>query len=189
MKRNQLQMKKYLKDNGYFDSALSIDTLVGDRKVEIQYQVDSRGQYMIRNIYLPEDSSDIATIIYEAAPNSLLKTGDPYQELLLAQERTRISEVAKNKGFLEFNPNNIFYFVDTMVFGAFKSFRHEHLFKEVGAKTIMTDKFYFETPYGVLGEFVNWVYLKKYMKDLLKTRNKILKQKAEKATKSLEPVF
>jgi hypothetical protein len=106
-----------------------------------------------------------------------------------------VSWEAKHLGFVQHLTSKVtefekpFYFVDTMVFGAFKSFRHEHLFKEVGAKTIMTDKFYFETPYGVLGEFVNWVYLKKYMKDLLKTRNKILKQKAEKATKSLEPVF
>lgn len=114
IKRNRLQIRKYLKDNGYFESDLEIDTLVGDREVSIKYTIDTRGQYKIRDIYLPEDSSDIASIIYRASKRSLLKPGDPYQEVTLGLERTRISEVANNRGFLEFDPNVIFYFVDTI---------------------------------------------------------------------------
>ena len=114
LKKNRLQIRKYLKDYGYFDSDLRIDTLMSGKEVEVKYYIDTRGQYRIRDIYLPEDSSDIASILYESKKNSLLKTGDPYQELLLAQERTRISAVANNKGFLEFDPNDIFYFVDTI---------------------------------------------------------------------------
>ncbi len=114
VKKNRLQIRKYLKDNGYFDSDLTIDTLVTGKKVRVKYNVDTRGQYTIRDIYMPEDSSDIASIIYEAEKKSLIKSGDPYQELLLALERTRISEVANNKGFLEFDPTSVFYFVDTI---------------------------------------------------------------------------
>lgn len=77
----------------------------------------------------------------------------------------------------EFDAPN--YFVDEMVFGAFKSFRHEHRFIENNGKTIMTDTFDFEAPYGVLGKFVNWLFLKRYMTNLLKSRNNFLKEKAE----------
>lgn len=35
------------------------------------------------------------------------------------------------------------YFVDEMVSGAFKSFKHEHIFTSKGKDTIMIDKFYF----------------------------------------------
>ncbi|AXT19970.1 cell division protein [Flavobacteriaceae bacterium AU392] len=77
----------------------------------------------------------------------------------------------------EFNSPN--FFVDEMVSGAFKSFRHEHIFKENNGKTIMIDKFYFEAPYGILGQLVNWLFLKKYITQLLKTRNKFLKGIAE----------
>ncbi|SFZ92811.1 hypothetical protein SAMN05428642_1021013 [Flaviramulus basaltis] len=96
-----------------------------------------------------------------------------------------VSWEAKHLGFVqhltskitEFEAPN--YFVDEMVFGAFKSFRHEHHFLESENRTVMIDVFYFESPYGVLGEFANWLFLKKYMTNLLKKRNSLLKQKAE----------
>lgn len=92
---------------------------------------------------------------------------------------------AKHFGFVqhltskitEFEPSK--YFVDEMVSGAFKSFRHEHLFRERDNKTEMIDVFYFESPYGIVGKFANALFLKKYMKNLLVTRNKFLKEKAE----------
>ena len=77
----------------------------------------------------------------------------------------------------EFEPPN--YFVDEMVFGAFKSFRHEHIFKIENNQTLLIDKFYFESPYGVLGKLANVLFVKRYMEKLLKTRNKFLKVKAE----------
>lgn len=81
----------------------------------------------------------------------------------------------------EFNSPN--YFVDEMVSGAFKSFKHEHIFEEVNNQTIMIDKFHFESPYGVLGKLTNSLFLKNYMADLLKTRNYFLKLEAERVGK------
>ncbi|WP_341214862.1 SRPBCC family protein [uncultured Wocania sp.] len=88
-----------------------------------------------------------------------------------------VSWEAKHLGFVqhltskitEFNAPN--FFVDEMVFGAFKSFRHEHIFCESEKETIMINKFNFEAPYGILGQFINWLFLKRYMKKLLKTRS------------------
>ncbi|WP_346881523.1 SRPBCC family protein [uncultured Algibacter sp.] len=71
------------------------------------------------------------------------------------------------------------YFVDEMVFGAFKSFRHEHYFTQQDDVTIMTDKFYFESPLGILGKIANVLFLKAYMKRLLQKRNNFLKEQAE----------
>ncbi|REG86091.1 SRPBCC family protein [Winogradskyella sediminis] len=79
-----------------------------------------------------------------------------------------------------------YYFVDEMIFGAFKSFKHEHIFEvqtdEQSKKsyTLMTDVFEFESPLGILGKFVNFLFLKRYMKNLLTTRNAYLKTAAEK---------
>ncbi|MDO7172802.1 SRPBCC family protein [Mariniflexile sp. AS56] len=71
------------------------------------------------------------------------------------------------------------YFVDEMVSGAFKSFRHEHYFQKIGNTTKITDVFSFESPYGLLGKLANWLFLKKYMTNLLITRNTFLKEQAE----------
>ena len=74
------------------------------------------------------------------------------------------------------NPN---YFVDEQVSGAFKSFRHEHIFRSKGNQTLMIDKFCFQSPFGVIGSLFNALFLKRYMTKLLKTRNNLLKEKAE----------
>ncbi|WP_449437402.1 SRPBCC family protein [Pedobacter steynii] len=71
------------------------------------------------------------------------------------------------------------YFVDEMVFGAFKSFRHEHIFETQGTGTLMTDVFNYVSPLGVLGKLANVLFLNKYITDLLVHRNKILKEHAE----------
>lgn len=71
-------------------------------------------------------------------------------------------------------------FVDEMVQGAFKSFRHEHRFKAIDANTtLMTDVFTFKSPLGILGRLADVLFLKRYMTKLLATRNEVIKQAAE----------
>ncbi|GAL83981.1 hypothetical protein Fleli_0298 [Sporocytophaga myxococcoides] len=71
------------------------------------------------------------------------------------------------------------FFVDEMVSGPFKSFRHEHIFEVNQGRTIMTDRFDFQSPLGVLGRIVNVLFLKSYMEKLLFERNKVIKEHAE----------
>ena len=71
------------------------------------------------------------------------------------------------------------YFVDIMTKGAFKSFKHEHFFKEKNGKTLMIDKFDYKSPFGILGNFVDFIFLKKYMTNFLIERNQIVKEFAE----------
>ncbi|MCQ6959758.1 SRPBCC family protein [Mucilaginibacter aquariorum] len=72
------------------------------------------------------------------------------------------------------------FFADEMVAGAFKSFRHEHYFTGDDKQTIMRDEFTFESPLGLLGKLANWLFLKKYMNNLLLKRNLVIKEMAEK---------
>ena len=71
------------------------------------------------------------------------------------------------------------YFVDEMVSGTFKSFRHEHHFSTIDGQTLMKDLFVFESPFGLFGKFFNWLVLKKYMTGLLVERNRVIKEAAE----------
>lgn len=81
---------------------------------------------------------------------------------------TKIIEMAR--------PNT---FVDIMTDGAFKSMWHRHSFIRKNDDTIMIDDFKYETPFGVCGKIFDTVILKKYMEDLLKERNAIIKSVAE----------
>ena len=70
-------------------------------------------------------------------------------------------------------------FVDEMVRGEFKNYRHEHIFEVENDKTVMIDKFEFESPYGIFEKLVDWVFLKRHFKKLVLTRNKTLRLHAE----------
>lgn len=79
------------------------------------------------------------------------------------------------------------YFVDEMVSGAFKCFRHEHEFIPVGKdRTRMLDTFDYTSPLGLLGRIVDRLVLEAYMTRFLLERNLYLKQVAEKQFKQME---
>jgi len=63
--------------------------------------------------------------------------------------------------------------------GSFKTMKHEHYFKPCDNGTIMIDIFDFETGRGILGKWLNSLYLTKYVKRLLEQRNKTIKEFAE----------
>jgi ligand-binding SRPBCC domain-containing protein len=70
------------------------------------------------------------------------------------------------------------FFVDEQEDGDFKMMKHEHYFKSIQNGTIMIDQFHFEIN-GLFGKLVNKFYLEKYMTQLLKERNKMIKEVAE----------
>ncbi len=71
------------------------------------------------------------------------------------------------------------YFVDEMVRGAFKSFRHLHKFQPAEGGTLMLDEFDYKSPLGPLGVLADKLFLENYMRKLLLTRNLFIKEIAE----------
>lgn len=92
---------------------------------------------------------------------------------------------AKHLGFYQTHTSKIigmekpYQFTDVMLKGTFKSLKHQHLFKQEGENTIMTDIFEFESPLGIIGKLFNTFFLKNYLKGFLLERNTIIKKTAE----------
>ncbi|MEM6692186.1 MAG: SRPBCC family protein [Planctomycetota bacterium] len=70
-------------------------------------------------------------------------------------------------------------FRDSMVAGAFKRFDHDHLFEEHHGGTVLIDVFDYTSPLGALGRFADLLFLKRYMTNLLRVRNKLIREVAE----------
>jgi ligand-binding SRPBCC domain-containing protein len=79
----------------------------------------------------------------------------------------------------EFDPPR--RFVDEMVQGAFRSFRHEHQFNAIDGGTEVVDIFDYTAPLGPLGRLADIIFLSRYMTGLLRDRNAYLKRAAESA--------
>jgi ligand-binding SRPBCC domain-containing protein len=70
-------------------------------------------------------------------------------------------------------------FVDEQITGDFSMMKHQHFFKPCENGTIMIDIFQFESPYKLIGNIFNKIYLTGYVKTLLEERNKMIKETAE----------
>jgi len=104
---------------------------------------------------------------------------------LIEQEET-VTWRAKHLGFYQTHTSKIIsmekpnQFTDIMLKGTFKSFKHQHIFKQRGKNTIMTDILEFESPFGIIGKLFNKFFLKNYLTNFLLERNKLIKTNAER---------
>lgn len=71
------------------------------------------------------------------------------------------------------------YFVDEMIEGRFKSFKHQHIFTEENRIVIVKDVIEYETPFGILGKLFDKLILKKYLTNIIAKRNEFVKNLAE----------
>lgn len=70
-------------------------------------------------------------------------------------------------------------FTDEMIRGIFQEIIHVHEFHPQPSGTLMVDLFTFRAPLGILGRLAEVLFLTRYMRELLLTRNKYLKEIAE----------
>lgn len=71
------------------------------------------------------------------------------------------------------------YFVDEMVEGRFKSFKHQHTFKKENGFTIMEDQIQYKTPFGIFGSIFDTLILRNYFINFISERNHFIKNLAE----------
>ncbi len=111
--RSQAFMENYLHDNGYFGSEVTYDTLAADRKVEVNYVVQSKGQYKLREVYFPTDSTNLIALINQRQRRSQLKPGQDYSLARIQAERTRLERIVREEGYYGFTQDYVYFFVDT----------------------------------------------------------------------------
>ena len=72
-------------------------------------------------------------------------------------------------------------FVDEMIEGRFKSFKHIHEFTPQDGGTRMRDTLEWTSPFGLIGRIVDALILENHLRDLVSRRNERLKEIAEAA--------
>lgn len=102
-------------NQGYFNARARFDTLTKGRKVEVEYKVTPKAQYIIERVSFPKDTSVLSKNIAETATNTLLELGKPFNLETVKAERVRIDNVLKEKGFYYFDPNHVIVQVDSTV--------------------------------------------------------------------------
>lgn len=117
-------LQNYVENKGYFKARTSADSTSKARRATALYTVQTGRQYKIRNVTFPVDTlsttKDSASVNLEKAiartkRRSLLKPGEPYDLDVIKQERERIDNRLKNRGYYYFSPDNLLIRVDSTV--------------------------------------------------------------------------
>lgn len=109
-------MKSYLFNQGYFFVEVEDTCLQKNKKATVIYHIHTGPSYLIGKTILDMDDSVIQDIVSQSLHESVLKKGAPFYMGMLEQERSRLTNVLKNKGYYKFSQENIVDFnLDTII--------------------------------------------------------------------------
>ena len=112
---NKSILQNYSENKGYFNTRTTADSTQNGKRVSAVYSVNPALQYKIRNVKFPEDSSAIATAVRNTSRRSLLKKEEGYSLDVIKEERIRIDNRLKEKGYYYFGPDYLKIQVDSTV--------------------------------------------------------------------------
>lgn len=108
-------LTSYLISQGYLQSVVTGDTVVKGKKGKAVYTAVTGLRYKINSISFPKDSGTLAHIINENKEQTLLKVGDFYDLDTYKNERIRIDNDLKEKGYFYFSPDYLIMQVDSTI--------------------------------------------------------------------------
>ena len=106
-----------MRKSGYFDAKTSADVIFygkDKKKARVNYSVTANTPSFIREIHYNIAMPEFRKIILLDSANRLFKIGDQYDETILSNERNRITNLIKNKGYFYFSNDFISIEVDTL---------------------------------------------------------------------------
>ena len=113
---NENLLRNRLENLGFFNATVSSDTSIDGKYAKVIYEGIPRKIYRIDTIaYAIDSTSQIGKDIFLTRDKSLLKKGSNYNLDVILNERERIDNELKNKGYYFFNPDNILVEVDSTI--------------------------------------------------------------------------
>ena len=113
IERSAGQYRIFLEKNGFFNSVVTDSVMTKGKKATVTYHIKYNKPYTIRNITYQTLDNRINSFLPGFRKNSLIQTGQLYNEDLFEKERERITTALKDMGYYFFNRNYITYAADT----------------------------------------------------------------------------
>ncbi len=114
MHRTAQLMKTTLFNQGYYYAVVKDTFILKHHKAYITYNIKTGPDYAINNVNFYIDDSEIALIVRSAQGETILRKGRDFTYPLTADERSRLTDLIRNKGYYKFNQENISFLIDTV---------------------------------------------------------------------------
>lgn len=104
-----------LYNSGYFTADVSYNLDLGNKEGRVVYIIDVEPAYKIDSVFFPPDSTELLKRINSGIKKSSLKRGNFYNLKTLKEERQRISDDLRDRGYYYFEPDFILFEVDSTI--------------------------------------------------------------------------
>lgn len=110
-------LQNYAENKGYFKAKVAADSTRKGKRAKSNFVVTPGVRYTIKSVTYPSDStaSDLDSTIARTQRRSRLKVGDGYDLDIIKDERVRIDNRLKQKGYFYFSPDYIKVQVDSTI--------------------------------------------------------------------------
>jgi len=115
IEKTELLIKNRLQNIGFFDVTVNSEVVEKKKKASITYLVKVKKRYKLRDINYPKSNHLLDSQIVSAKNASLLDSAQFYSLEDLRNERNRISDYLKNRGYFFFDKNFMLFQADTSV--------------------------------------------------------------------------
>ncbi|WP_294182984.1 BamA/TamA family outer membrane protein [uncultured Sphingobacterium sp.] len=113
---NENLLRNRLENIGFFNAEVTSDTIVENKKATVDYTATPNLIYRIKSVTFDVDSTtQLGRDIRENSSESLLRVNNNYSLDVVLNERDRIDNVLKNKGYYYFSPDYILVQVDSTI--------------------------------------------------------------------------
>jgi outer membrane protein assembly factor BamA len=114
-KKSLKRLKSYYYNRGYFDVKTDFVTdSVKKQKVDLAYKINLGTAFIVDSLSATIETPALDSLYQIRKSNSLLSTGKQYATQDIEDEKKRITEYYRNNGVYSFQPNYIFFNLDTI---------------------------------------------------------------------------
>jgi outer membrane protein insertion porin family len=110
---NRAVLKSYMLTQGYLQNEVTGDTVIKGKKGKAVYNVYTGNRYKIKSVTFPPDSAGVAAIVNQTKDKTLLRVGNYYDLETFKNERIRIDNDLKERGYFYFSPDYLILQVDS----------------------------------------------------------------------------
>ncbi|MFB6341453.1 BamA/TamA family outer membrane protein [Saccharicrinis sp. FJH62] len=117
VERSAQELQKYLNNKGYLYADVEDTTIFLERKhkAKVIYDVTPNKPFTILDHKERIDDPNIKSLVDADSANTLIKDGDNFDVDILNQERDRITNLLRQKGYYNFSRDYIYYMADSSI--------------------------------------------------------------------------
>ncbi|UZO82469.1 outer membrane protein assembly factor [Aquimarina sp. ERC-38] len=124
-------------NRGFFENRIDADIHEKEKTASITYTAEIEAPYRLQTYQLDSFPSPMNKVIQNTMDKTILKKGNRFDLALFKQERQRIDDYLKNKGYYNFNSDFLIFEADTNQYKNKRFDLYLRLKKEVPKKSIV----------------------------------------------------